>query len=1284
MDQDQELRFVRHLFDQVKNGLTGETDDEVVGTGPRDQYHAGVLLPLQRQLPTDDNAMGVSALGDLGDFAGVDETEPAMMHTQKIDTDSSMSIDFQVLLPEGQDEFVLRIQPRFNVYYAVFPTYKEVMTHHDADPDFAPDEAQSVNDTSESADTDPEDQQTEPDVDLVKPEQTPDIVHQLASEVALSFSPDPPLADLSSDEREALTDPGPTGNVGADGSVVDIAAGSTEKDNNTIILPRKFRRRTVQLPVLEIPVNVRRIASTLEVRDPFTSTLTELRTYILHDPDLWRHLGKPSEGLRELVGHGLLSSESTYMSAWRSQATGDAALPAWRAYLSISGLPTLAVTSLDPDAAKAPQDRARGRIFRLNVALINATPGLSAADSRRAQLEETALFNSGFSIEAEGVELVPFVFQGTPKDYRYDRDFPALGSNCVAVLDPVNPRMLHTETVPLYMQKWYRTRDNLPVNFADLDTSSGNDPLQRLESIASAMDAYLAEWDDYLLQYAAKVLNPDQVNMCQQDRQAFHTEAVRYKLGITVLKRDHDLQRAFRLMNSVFRRNGEQRNPAIHSWRLFQIAFLVTQLPALAARELDLTAPDDYSQNLKAALEKVDVLWFPTGGGKTEAYLGLITTALFYDRLRGKDRGVTAWMRFPLRMLSLQQLDRLGQVVAQAEMLRAAAPDLANAGSPFSIGYYVGSGNTPNSIREVDPGADNLSNRDWSKQQIIRNCPFCRSKVEIKFDRGQWRLVHFCSNPQCYSNANEGVGEFKGSLPIFVVDNEVYRYRPSVLVGTVDKLAVLGFQKNFAHLLTSVNQRCPAHGYLSFGECIEKVNGGPCKHKSKEYIQLRPEKDPVPALLIQDELHLLKEELGTFNAHYEGFLHHLAVKQGFKSSKILAATATIEAYEEQIAHLYLKGANRFPQPGWLMGESFYATSTPAVERRLYAGVLTHQRSPETTALRALYLYHREMLRMKANPKDAMAKLEVENLSEEEFLHFLHLYDLSLTYVNRKATGGNIEYGLYQTVAPQLGHDIRQPDFRLGVGMLTGDNTMTEVGQVIERIERERTDVEEGRLEALIATSLISHGVDLERINFLCMVGMPSKYAEYIQASSRAARNHVGIVLVCFKRGDLRERSQYHYFLPNHKYIDRLVEPVPINRFSSFAPKRTVPGLLAGMLLSYYSRLLFRTGHIKKPLDDIRELQRMIASKNITLQQMQEDLEEIIGTNYHKLTPQQVAHLTEAIKNALEQDWDAIQRSYDNSIRDVLHPMSSFRDVDETISFVADGAAASFVERISAG
>jgi hypothetical protein len=1218
---EHELNFARHLFGRVKDALTGHTVTELLADGPRERFHSGVLLPLAVALPSADPHGGTFTDSDNSTGGG---------GKAPIDTTSSMSVDFQLCLLPGAERCLLTISPEFTVYFAVFPTHSETLEHQRHGQQ---DDSEEEDEIAAAADptADPEDQLTEPDATPLVEVSPVSLPRQIAAEV-----------------------------------VVTSPTAASPKIAPVLILPRKFRQYRIVLDPIELTIDPANLYQPLELREQLTDALVAARSSIqVGNPDLWRHLGPPKEARRELKGLSAQPSEGEFSAALANVAKGDFAVPHWSAQLTISGAPALVTGNV----------KTVGQVFRLNVALVNTTRAFDREERQRMQLEEGALFDCSFSITVDDATIVPFTFHGTPQDYRYDRTFPAIGSNCVANYHDDGERpIISTEAVPLYEQPWYRTRNDLPVNFADLDDTAPA-PLDRLNAIASQMDSYLAEWDIFLATSGADELLPEQQAICRLDRDNFAGEVAAYKLGVEVLQRDPDLRRAFLLMNRVFRENGERRAPAIVSWRLFQLAFMVIQLPSLAARKLPSIPTSEYDKALEAALGRVDVLWFPTGGGKTEAYLGLITTALFYDRLRGKQRGVTAWMRFPLRMLSLQQLDRLARVLARAEMIRAAETDLrAIGGDPFAIGYYVGGGNTPNSLRQADLPIGPSATRQMERWQIFRRCPFCESSISVRFDRDQWRLLHVCDNANCYTNIASTLGPLRGSLPVLIVDNEIYRYRPAVLVGTVDKLAVLGFQKHFAHITSSISHRCPVHGYASFGQCVEASNGGPCKQKLKDFERyLQPEKDPIPALLIQDELHLLKEELGTFNAHYEGFLDHLAHKQELRPSKILAATATIEAYETQIFHLYLKKARRFPQPSWRAGESFYATSTPLVHRRLYAGVLTHQRSPESATLRTLEIYHRELQRLRADPSAARAELGFIDLTDVEFCDFLHLYDLSVSYVNRKATGGNIVYNLSQIVSPRL-------DQPLSARMLTGDNTMTEVGQTIEQIEQQLHDVTETRLDSLIATSLISHGVDLERINFLCMVGMPSKYAEYIQASSRSARNHVGLVIVCFKRGDLRERSQYHYFLPNHRYLDRLVEAVPINRFSAFAAKRTVPGLLVGILLSYYSRHFYKRAE-DRSLDNLARLKRLIEAKELTLDMLRADLQAIIGVDHPGLGDLQRRHVEAALNLQLLENWEAIQRSYEPYIRDVLHPMLSFRDVDETLDFIADGPDGSFVERL---
>jgi hypothetical protein len=316
------------------------------------------------------------------------------------------------------------------------------------------------------------------------------------------------------------------------------------------------------------------------------------------------------------------------------------------------------------------------------------------------------------------------------------------------------------------------------------------------------------------------------------------------------VRADEDVRAAFQLANRVF----ESSRPG-GGRRLFQLVLFVSQLPDIAC--LKAGGPEGH-----AFREVVDIVHAPTGSGKTEAYLATIVFHCFFDRLRGKTAGVTAWMRFPLRLLTVQQTQRAADVVGMAELVRRQCPDPRLSGpgvDGFAVGYFVGKEATPNEIHaprgndlptpEWVAANDPEARRDWSR---VPRCPACRTlTVEVDFDPSTSRVIHRCTQPKCRFG--------DGAIPVYVVDNEVYRYLPCVIVGTIDKLAALGNQRKFATVLGAVDGRCSVHGYY-LGECCQKE----CRDR-KRLRPGRPAGLSGPSLLVQDELRLLKEGLGTFD-----------------------------------------------------------------------------------------------------------------------------------------------------------------------------------------------------------------------------------------------------------------------------------------------------------------------------------------------------------------------------------------------------------------------------------
>lgn len=1106
----------------------------------------------------------------------------------------------------------LTIKLKWSFYYPVFPVYEDVLF---ANPAFA-------SSTSEKK---------SPDESTKTLEQKPET--NFDAPVLES-----PSDDNGEEENEAEDDPKPAG---------------------TVSLPRVFKRYDVDVDPINVQIEtsvagLKNVGET-EIAQAIQKAIVDIRS----DPRLWRHLSDPSQAERRLSDPSVLKSKESYEQALAQKGISPVDLPPWSASLQIETRP----------------DTERPETIRIKVLLSNITNDASDFEGDRL-LEERALLDAMVQIKMEGCALVPFEFLLAPKDYRSKPQTPARGINCTAKWQQDSPQFIASETLPLFKQPYYRTREGVEVPF---DKLVGTEVAATLEGVANEMDKYAELWSAFLKNEKPATWSKGESDACEADRKEFIKETQNYRLGIETLKKDPKLAEAFRLMNRAFAKLAKASGGRLKGWRLFQIGFIVSQLPSLAVRELASTDSSEYAQALREMLKEVGVLWFPTGGGKTESYLGLIAVALLFDRLRGKASGVTAWMRFPLRMLSLQQLERLARVVASLNELRSEIPKIAS-GDPFAIGYYVGDAVTPNSVNSDRMGEIEFNKGAREKLLFLRKCPFCGSEVEIKAFRHQWRIAHVCTNENCFSNKSDSLGLFKGSLPLCIVDNEIYRYLPSVLVGTVDKLAIVARSKFFCHIVRGASQRCPIHGYTSYDECIERGSwSANCTVAKKKIENVVPFKDPGPSLLIQDELHLLRAELGVFNGHYEGLLRYLG-KKSYLQPKVLAATATIEAYDTHTFHVYLSRSRRYPQPSWANGESFYATSKPVQYRRLYLGLLNQTKGVEDSVVRVMTLYLRAVRRLRLDLKKAASVMGVAAADEKEIASILRLYDLSLCYVNKKATGGSL--------SDKMSH-IERLLAREGLGevkhqFLHGDQPAEYIGNALERIEKERGETTEARLDVVIATNLISHGVDLERINMMAVAGMPSHYAEYVQSTSRAARSHPGIVFVCFKSRDPREHSQFEFFTEMHEHMERLIEAVAVNRFASFAPRKTVPGLLSGLLLCDYSPRLFGT-QISKPLDHIPTLQIALGLKAGTTStvsgcvvpnELQNIIGQIIGVD--KVRPPasaaQIENVKSRVAEAFEDQMGAIGRSMESKLADTLKPITSFRDVDEGIDFGSKDSA----------
>lgn len=800
-----------------------------------------------------------------------------------------------------------------------------------------------------------------------------------------------------------------------------------------------------------------------------------------------------------------------------------------------------------------------GDHLNVTVALSNETlwgdesAGFGQASAKTDKYRISTLFNSGLKVKCLDTEFVPIELDYFADDYKYDRFVYALGNNCNVSYDKDNTE-IQTTHVPYFVQHRLKTNDKMAIKFEDLII----DPITTLQGIHTEMQKELGRWEaDFSERHSSLTTNG--LRQFSNEIAAFKIEITRFATGIELLSKHNMLGDAFCYMNQAFRESAKSKG--YDSWRLFQVVFIVSLILDVVAHEQDLMLDDDIKS--KAKMDDVDILYFPTGGGKTEAFLGILVFNLFFDRLRGKNYGVTAMLKYPLRLLSVQQVQRVANILATAEVIRQAK---GIGGSPFSLGYYVGDGNTPNNIdKDLQRTLLELSPDDVDeKYRLIDVCPFCgQGTVRVIYDAESNSLRHICGNPECAS---------QGVIPLYMVDNDIYRYLPSVIISTVDKMTAVGFNSNFHNFLYGAEFECPKHGFTSKTKCL--VYGCQCDPADYKKVSM---KDPAPTLMIQDELHLIRESLGGYDAHYETlieyFIKHLSgCKRGIK---VIGATATISAYAEQAKHLYWKGAIRFPAASPYLDHNFYSFVDKNDIGRIIVGYAPFGKAIVNSVAYSLQYLKRVVWNLYTNPQEVLAfpGIKIEGSEEDrlaEVKQLLEEYWIILEYNNVKLESNRVLQALEDPINTELIDEGVQP---LTAKKMTGDDTFQEVRATLSTIENAESMIDGIDFNMIAATSMISHGVDADRFNLMLFYGIPGNTAEYIQAYSRVGRKHTGVVIDIMRPSREKDQSYLKNFIKFHEYKDILVDSVSINRWATKSVENTLPGVISSLILNHYLYLL---------------------------------------------------------------------------------------------------------------
>lgn len=642
--------------------------------------------------------------------------------------------------------------------------------------------------------------------------------------------------------------------------------------------------------------------------------------------------------------------------------------------------------------------------------------------------------------------------------------------------------------------------------------------------------------------------------------------ADRIEKGIQILAEDDYARDAFCVANravaAALRKRLQVETP---SWRAFQLAFILLNLPGLAD-------PADPNR------ETVDLLFFPTGGGKTEAYLGLAAFAMVLRRLRNPGEegmagaGVTVVMRYTLRLLTLDQLGRASGLVCALELEREKNPDRYGKW-PFEIGLWVGKAATPNILgRKGDNRSDTArvkvrhfkANPKGEPSPIpLENCPWCGSRFEphsfslLQNDDYPSELRIVCTNFECEFSRDR-------ALPIVAVDEMLYRRLPAFLIATVDKFASLPWVGQSGVLMGGADRR-DSSGFYGAAE--------PGKGMRMATPLLPPD------LIIQDELHLISGPLGTMAGLYEAAIEALCIREVDGRTirpKIVASTATVRRANDQIQALFARSLTQvFPPPGPDRRNSFFGTTVPpsVAPARLYLGVSSKGRNPKEL-LRRIWLVlmgsaeriYREAggAKNKKNPADP--------------------YMTVLGYFNSLRELGGARRILEEQVQNTIkGYGSRK---RIGEekGLFRDRKSFKEVVELTSRVPtnkvaeaRQRLGLffyENDRVDCAIATNMISVGLDVPRLGLMVVVGQPKTHSEYIQATSRVGRTDEapGLVVTMLNVDKPRDRSHYERFRHYHETFYRSVEVGSVTPFSSRALDRGFAGALVGLARHVRSEL----------------------------------------------------------------------------------------------------------------
>jgi hypothetical protein len=665
----------------------------------------------------------------------------------------------------------------------------------------------------------------------------------------------------------------------------------------------------------------------------------------------------------------------------------------------------------------------------------------------------------------------------------------------------------------------------------------GDDGFAALSEVVDLYSQWIEEKESEI-----SSLRPDYQSAARQHLDDCRACAARMQEGLAYLRSDRTALKAFQLANRAVllqqvRGRREPRGAQYNAktkridyaeahqdpsdltpprgrgkWRAFQIAFLLMSIRSTAEPE----AP---------GRRNVELIWFPTGGGKTEAYLGLAAFSIFIRRLKNiDDAGVHTLMRYTLRLLTAQQFQRASGLFCAMEYLRR--QDEASLGKKeISIGIWLGGGTTPNTREQARQTLTQLQrgNRYTENKFLLSRCPWCRAQLgpldyPDKRPRGAPKVIGYVpSGETVIFSCPDRDCEFNDKLPVYVIDEDIYEFRPSLVIGTVDKFAMLAW-------------RPEARALFGIGANGERVAS-------------------PPGLIIQDELHLISGPLGSLVGLYEAVIEELCTDRRSDRPvppKIVSSTATIRRYREQVKGLYAREeVTLFPPPGLEASDSFFARYAMGddgklMRGRIYLGVhAPGLGSLQTVQVRAFTSLLQAPVPLSKEERDPWWTLLLFFNSLRELGTTLSLFQSDIPdYFGVLQQRG----GLSPSALRRFWH-IRE---------LTGRLRSDEVPEAISALEVTCTNDEADPVDVCLASNIIEVGVDIDRLSLMAVVGQPKTTSQYIQVTGRVGRlwtERPGLIVTIYSASKPRDRSHFEKFRSYHERLYAQVEPTSVTPFS---------------------------------------------------------------------------------------------------------------------------------------